>query len=262
MRPDWGYGLFGCFFVPFRFEPGERPPSPEDAAFKFASFFINAEKGRRRPGRPARSGSASAALGLSSPWGERPWRRCNIVEKGDMRRQKLRDVSRGSRHSKEMRIFEEASNRAGTYHGVGLHLRPLPWRRTVTGRRLQPGWATGWDERPRQVQMGDARGSAARNFGEGGGRICRGGVNSLACRAGGLVGWRGQHDDDEVSRAIDALSSELKGQRGFVGEKRRGNEPCRNWSDTGWCRRRSSMSSGSRKRLGRTRQRGHRNVRD
>jgi len=67
--PDCGYGLCCGFFAPFRFEPGERPPSPDDVvAFKFASFFIKAENGLRRPVRAAESGMLSASF--DRPWGE------------------------------------------------------------------------------------------------------------------------------------------------------------------------------------------------
>ena len=72
MRPDWGYGLFGCFFDPLRFEPGERPPSPVDAALKFASFFINAENGRRRVDLAARSGVSLVVLAWVSSQGAGP----------------------------------------------------------------------------------------------------------------------------------------------------------------------------------------------
>lgn len=54
MRPDRGYGLLFADCRTFVL------PSPEDAALKFASFFINVEKGRRRPDRPGRSGGAVA----------------------------------------------------------------------------------------------------------------------------------------------------------------------------------------------------------
>jgi hypothetical protein len=63
-RPDWRYGLFCMFFAAFRFAAC-RPPS-EEAALRLASFFIKAEKGRRRPVRAERSAMVSAASnGLS-----------------------------------------------------------------------------------------------------------------------------------------------------------------------------------------------------
>lgn len=55
--------FFPCrFFVSPRFAFARRPPSPEeeDALLRPASFFINAEKGRRRPGRSSRSAMLSA----------------------------------------------------------------------------------------------------------------------------------------------------------------------------------------------------------
>ena len=68
MLPDWEYGLLFCdwrFLMPPCFEAC-RPPSPDDAAFRFASFFISVEKGRRRPGRADRSAMLSvASKGLS-----------------------------------------------------------------------------------------------------------------------------------------------------------------------------------------------------
>ena len=64
--------MFGCFFDPLRFEPGERPLSPVDAAFKFASFFINAENGRRRAGLAARSGMSLVVLVWVSSQGAGP----------------------------------------------------------------------------------------------------------------------------------------------------------------------------------------------
>lgn len=51
--------MFCRFFPPPRFDPACQPPSPE-AVFRFASFFIRAEKGRRRPNRPGRSVIVSA----------------------------------------------------------------------------------------------------------------------------------------------------------------------------------------------------------
>lgn len=65
MRPDCGYGLFRGFLVPWRFELECRPPSLEDVAFKFANFFIKAEKGRRRPSRPGWSNTLLAFLLMS-----------------------------------------------------------------------------------------------------------------------------------------------------------------------------------------------------
>ena len=56
-RPDWGYGLLRGFFGRFEVEAGEWPASPDEGPLKFASFFIRAEKGRRRPALADRSGA-------------------------------------------------------------------------------------------------------------------------------------------------------------------------------------------------------------
>jgi hypothetical protein len=76
MRPDCWYGLFCRFFASLRFDPEYRPPSPDEAAFRFAIFLINAENGRLRPGRPARSamGSATSVCSLSGVWPGRRWK--------------------------------------------------------------------------------------------------------------------------------------------------------------------------------------------
>jgi len=85
-RPDCGYGLLfcdWCFFAPFRFELC-RLPSPEDAALRFANFFIKAEKGRRRPVRVDRSTIVSVlSKGLSGGAELRLLRR-KVEEKGGM----------------------------------------------------------------------------------------------------------------------------------------------------------------------------------
>lgn len=62
MRPDWGYGLLfcdGCFFAALRLDDW-RLGSPEEAALRLASFFINVENGRRLLERVARSWGCDA----------------------------------------------------------------------------------------------------------------------------------------------------------------------------------------------------------
>lgn len=128
---DWRYGLLFCalcFLVAVLVAC--RPPSPDEAPLRFASFFIRAEKGRRRPGRLPRSAMVSAVP--MKPSGGAELRRlrkveekCGMAEAGtEAALGRVMGGRRADTHTQDGGRAGETS----TYHGVEMWFQSWPWQ--------------------------------------------------------------------------------------------------------------------------------------